>query len=174
MAPVGAGSISSRNGGASALRSMPPLEVGGNDAYTGGAESGDIPPHIDAAARKFARQEYPRDYSMQEYVYNEQIECWVEVEALSRQLASHVAGRQILEHAEHEYPTDWSMRAHTVKEEIAAYQSLASLHQRYGADGQFLQILDDARREWPTDFGMQLHEVQEQMGALRRMGRKRR
>ena len=105
--------------------------------------------------RKFAQNEYPNDYTMQEYVYNEQL--------LAYKYMNRVSDKIVKKIAISEYPNDFLMQKYIYGEQLQAkkYMQLVSN----------VEIKEFSIYEYPNDFSMQEYVYNEQLSAYKYMNR---
>lgn len=84
----------------------------------------DLVPFDIEIAKKKAQEEYPEDYSMQEYVIKEQKEGYSELENLLNINKDIPELPKIFQRATNEYQSDYSMIVYTMKEQLDSLQRL--------------------------------------------------
>ena len=89
--------------------------------------------------RDFAKREYPNDYSMQQYVYENQISA--------HRYMSNVADSEVKKIATREYPYDYSMQKYTYDNQFSAKQYMTAMPTS--------NAKSKAQREYPNDYSMQ-------------------
>ena len=99
--------------------------------------------------RDFAKREYPNDYSMQQYVYENQTSA--------HRYMSSVADSEVKKIATREYPYDYSMQKYTYDNQFSAKRYMSSV-----ADSEVKKI---ATREYPYDYSMQKYTYDNQFSA---------
>ena len=89
--------------------------------------------------RDFAKREYPNDYSMQQYVYENQTSA--------HRYMSNVADSEVKKIATREYPYDYSMQKYTYDNQFSAKQYITAMPTS--------NAKSKAQREYPNDYSMQ-------------------
>ena len=98
---------------------------------------------IDEEVKKIAEREYPSDYSMQKYIYDEQLEA--------KKFMQKASDEEIKKIAEREYPSDYSMQEYIYEEQLEAKkfmqnsksQNIDAMSDAWNNDSQFDNELDD-------------------------------
>ena len=94
---------------------------------------------VESKVRKFARNEYPNDQKMQEYVFNEQISAY--------RYMRKVDDVQVKQFAQVEYPNDYSLQKYVYDNQLSAKEYMDRVTN--------LRIKRKAVREYPSDYSMQ-------------------
>ena len=102
---------------------------------------------LDLESKKFAIEEYPDDYSLQEYVYREQIE--------SKSFMSKTTDKESKEYAIRKYPNDYSLQEYVYTEQVEAKSFMVKATDR--------EIIEFVVKEYPTDYSMQKYLYEEQI-----------
>ena len=94
---------------------------------------------IESRIRDFAKQEYPNDYAMQKYIYDEQLSA--------KRYSTTFDDSDVKRIAEREYPNDHSMQKYIYDNQLSAKRYMRSVE-----DAEVKRI---ALREYPNDYSMQ-------------------
>ena len=94
---------------------------------------------IEQEINDFAEREYPNDYKMQKYIYNQQIESY--------KYMSTVGDMECKNFAQREYPNDYRMQKYIYNQQVDAKSFMKNASNKYSKS--------KAQREYPNDYRMQ-------------------
>ena len=108
---------------------------------------------IESKIRDFARNEYPNDSKMQEYVYKKQMSAY-------RYMLT-INDSDVKQIAENEYPNDYAMQQYTYDKKFAAKNYMKTVNNN--------EVKQIAYREYPNDHAMQKYTYDKQLAAKNNM-----
>lgn len=98
---------------------------------------------IESKIREFARQEYPSDKEMEDYIYNQQVAAYNYMIKVTDSEVKNIAIR--------EYPNDYCMQQYIYNQQLSA--------KRYMKTVIDIDVKDIAIREYPMDYSMQQYII---------------
>lgn len=131
-------------------------------------------PNIEDAKKislKKAREEYPDDFSMQEYIYNEQMQDYKELQEILRNPISMERLKPAIAKIMSDYADDFSMQAYSLKEQLEAVSQLNLMLPEINRSPALQRTLSKVLNEYPDDFSMQQYEMEQQIESFRKMSR---
>jgi len=108
----------------------------------------------DAEVKEIALREYPNDYAMQNYVYDQQL--------AAKQYVGTVTDGEVKQIALREYPNDYSMQKYVYDQQLSAKRYMAEVTDR--------EVKQIALREYPNDYAMQNYVYDQQLAAKQYAG----
>lgn len=110
-----------------------------------------------ARCRQLAREKYPHDQEMQDYIYKNQLSSF-------RFMSSATPDEEVRAIALRKYPDDFSMQEYVYKNQASAKNYMASV----ASDAE---VKGFAIRKYPADFGMQKYVYDNQLESKKFMRR---
>lgn len=127
----------------------------------------DIPQDVRKKIKAFAASEHPKDFSMQAYVVDEQMQAYKALQTFDPSPMPKSVMNRVLAATVAEYPDDYAQQLYVLKEQVEGYVGLSNLASNDLPAGTVAGIREEAVREYPYDFRMQLYVVNEQIEAYR-------
>jgi len=106
-----------------------------------------------------ARSDWPDDYEMQNYQYDNQVDAYYKLKNLPNTSNFH---QEILSKAQSDWPDDYEMQLYQYNNQLEAYNEIQGLP---NTDNYRDEILLKARGDWPDDYEMQLYQYNKQLEA---------
>lgn len=127
------------------------------------------PESAKSIALKKARDEYPDDFTMQEYIYNEQIQDYNDLHNLIKRIGRTKALEPVIKRILFEYSDDFSMQRHEINEQVEAESKLKQIASYIEKSPELKRTFSNIRQEYPDDFSMQYYEMEQQISSFRKI-----
>lgn len=122
-----------------------------------------------AIAQKKAKEEYPDDLSMQEYIYDGQMHDYAELRELLSGRALDPRLRSAAAKIASENANDFSMHLYCLNEQREALQKLDELAPQINNNDAIKRVFSRIAGENHDDFSMQHYEMEQQIEAKRKL-----